>query len=161
MAVPHSGCRSHAPEEATLVAEMLQALHDGGLPWNEMGVVVPYRRQARHLRQGLARRQPDRVSPAALTIDTVERMQGQEREVVFISFTTSDEDFALRLMDFLFLRQRLNVSATRPRSKLIIVASPVLLKFAESRTDDDGAACFVSLLQEAHRIDVPLPESAE
>lgn len=160
MAVPHQGCRSHAAEETTLVAEMLQALHDGGLAWHEIGVVVPFRRQARNLRQRLASRQPDRISPPALTIDTVERMQGQEREVVLVSFTTSDEDFALRLIDFLFLPQRLNVSATRPRSKLIVVASPVLLKFAESRANDEGAACFVSLLQGAHRIDVPLPGAA-
>jgi hypothetical protein len=61
-------------------------------------------------------------------------------------------------MDFLFLPQRLNVAATRPRSKLILVASPELLNFAESVPDDEGAACFISLLRAAHRVDIPLPD---
>jgi DNA replication ATP-dependent helicase Dna2 len=159
LAVPHRGCRSVAGEEATLIADLLVALHGGGVAWDDLGVVVPFRRQARYLRQRLASRQPDRIAPPALTVDTVERMQGQEREVVVVSFTTSDEDFALRLEDFLFLPQRLNVAATRPRSKLILVASPHLLRFAESRVDHPGAACFASLLASAHRIDITLPET--
>ena len=77
--------------------------------------------------------------------------------MVLVSFTTSDEEFALRLREFLFLPQRLNVAATRPRTKLILVASPALLALAESRPDDDGMACFASLLRLAHRIDVALP----
>jgi len=161
LAVPHRGCRSVAPEEGTLIAGLLEALHDGGIPWDEIGVVVPFRRQARYLRRRLAGRQPDRVSPPSLTIDTVERMQGQEREVVVVSFTTSDEDFAHRLKDFLFLPQRLNVAATRPRSKLILVASPILLKFAEGQPDHDGYGCFASLLGSAYRINITLPATAE
>ena len=160
-AVPHHGCRTYAPEECTLAAELLEALHAGGLAWEAMGVVVPYRRQARYLRQRLAARQPDRRAPAALVIDTVERMQGQEREVVLVSFTTSDEEFAWRLSEFLLLPQRINVAATRPRTKLILLASPALLDFAERRFDDDGAGCFASLLAAAHRVDVPLPRGAE
>jgi DNA replication ATP-dependent helicase Dna2 len=161
LAVPHQGCRSMAPEEGTLIADLLMALHDGAIKWSDMGVVVPFRRQARYIRQRLGARQPDRVSPPALTIDTVERMQGQEREVIVISFTTSDEDFAHRLKDFLFLPQRLNVAATRPRSKLILVASSALLEFAEKQLDDEGSACFASLLKSAHRIDIALPPTAK
>lgn len=159
LAVPHQGCRSVAPEEATLIADVLHALHAGGLAWKDMGVVIPFRRQARYLRRRLAARSPDRIAPAALVADTVERMQGQEREVVLVSFTTSDEEFAWRLKDFIFLQQRLNVAATRPRTKLVLVASPALLAFAESRPDDDGMACFASLLRDAHRIDIALPET--
>jgi DNA replication ATP-dependent helicase Dna2 len=158
MALPHRGSRTDALEEVTLVSDIIRALHEAGLRWEEIGVVVPFRRQARLIRQRIGRRLPDRLAPAALTIDTVERMQGQEREVIVVSFTTSDEAFAHRLQDFLFQPQRLNVAATRPRSKLILVASPVLLKFAEGRAEEHaGAACFVTLLQSAHRIDVPLP----
>jgi len=159
LAVPHKGCRSVAPEEATLIADALQALHAGGLAWKDIGVVIPFRRQARYLRRCLAARAPDRTAPAALVADTVERMQGQEREVVLVSFTVSDEDFAGRLYDFIFLQQRLNVAATRARTKLLLVASPVLLEFAESRPDDDAMACFASLLRTAHRVDIPLPGS--
>lgn len=158
LAVPHRGCTSYAPEETTLVAEVLHHLNDGGLAWKEIGVVVPFRRQARFIRKRLASRSPLRQPPAGLVIDTVERMQGQEREVVIVSFTTSDEDFAHRLRDFLFQAQRLNVAATRPRTKLVLVASPVLLAYARSLPEDEDANCFISLLESANRIDVPLPE---
>ena len=158
LAVPHRGCKSYAPEETTLVAELLHGFHSGGLHWREIGVVVPYRRQARFLRKRIASRTPDRRAPEALVIDTVERMQGQEREVVVVSFTTSDENFAHRLAEFLFLPQRLNVAATRPRTKLVLVASPALARYAKERADqDEGAATFLSLLESAHRIDVPMP----
>jgi DNA replication ATP-dependent helicase Dna2 len=159
LAVPHRGCRSYAPEETTLVADLLRAFHEGGLAWKDIGVVVPFRRQARFLRKRLASRTPDRRPPPGLVIDTVERMQGQEREVVIVSFTTSDEDFAHRLREFLFQPQRLNVAATRPRTKLVLVASPALVAYALARSDDDGAGCFISLLESAHRVDVPLPDA--
>lgn len=157
LAVPHQGCRTWAGEEVTLVGELLEQLNASGLDWNAIGVVVPYRRQARHLRRRLASRTPDRRPPPQLVIDTVERMQGQEREVVVVSFTTSDEEFATRLKEFLFLPQRLNVAATRPKTKLILVGSPRLLDLAEQHPDEDGFGCFASLLRSAHRIDVPLP----
>lgn len=157
LALPHRGCRTYAPEEVTLVAELLHQLRASGLDWNQVGVVVPYRRQARFLRLRLGSRTPERRSPAELVIDTVERMQGQEREVIIVSLTTSDDDFALRLKDFLFLPQRLNVAATRAKTKLILVGSSRLLELAERHSEDDGLGCFASLLRLAHRIDVPLP----
>ncbi len=154
LAVPHTGNRSHSSEEILVTAGLLRALHAGGLDWSRIGVVVPFRRQARNLRRRLASLQPDRHAPAELVVDTVERMQGQEREVVIVSFTVSDPDFAHRLRDFLFLPQRLNVAATRPRSKLILIASPALLDFArEAPVDDEGPATFAALLAAARRID--------
>ena len=67
LAVPHQGCHSEAPEEATLMADLLHALHAGGLAWKDIGVVVPFRRQARYLRKRLAARTADRVAPALWT----------------------------------------------------------------------------------------------
>ena len=94
-------------------------------------------------------------------VDTVDRMQGQEREVVIMSFATSDPEFAFRLRGFLFQPQRLNVAATRPRTKLVLVASPELLTLAESQPDDEGMGTFVDLLHSAQRVDVPLPAATD
>jgi DNA replication ATP-dependent helicase Dna2 len=80
----------------------------------------------------------------AIVVDTVERMQGQEREVVLVSLTTSNAAFAAQLADFYFQPERLNVAITRPRTKLIIVGSSHVLK-AEP-TDYDQQA-WVELLR--------------
>lgn len=151
LAVPHEGARTSCPEEIEAIAEILLALRHGGIDWKDVGVVVPFRRQARLLRQRLARHVSHRGG--APVADTVERMQGQERDVVLVSFTTSDLLLADRLSGFLFQPQRLNVAATRARKKLILLASPALLDFAKSHLPDEVAAAFVSLLESCHRID--------
>ncbi|MCF8131170.1 MAG: hypothetical protein K9N10_21880 [Deltaproteobacteria bacterium] len=53
-------------------------------------------------------------------IDTVERIQGQERDVVVVSLTASDEEHIKAEKDFLMMPNRMNVSFTRPRTKLIV-----------------------------------------
>lgn len=156
LAVDHCGSRSSSPEEIEAMSEVLFALRDGGVSWKDVGVVVPFRRQARMLRQRLNARLPSRTANLLPVADTVERMQGQEREVVLVSFTTSDPNFASRLSSFLFQPQRLNVAATRPRTKLILVASPELLEIAGSpNTHDSGESMkvFLSLFATATRID--------
>ena len=54
-------------------------------------------------------------------IDTVERLQGAERDIVLFSVTTSDPDHR----DSLFLNNpnRFNVAITRARHKLVVVGS--------------------------------------
>jgi DNA replication ATP-dependent helicase Dna2 len=151
LAVDHVGSRASSPEEVEAMAELLQALRQGGIPWSEVGVVVPFRRQARLLRQRLRREFKQPLVSSGLVADTVERMQGQEREVIIVSFTTSDDLFALRLAEFLFQPQRLNVAATRPRTKLILVASPHLLDFVRRALPSDQSEPFASLLSRAWR----------
>ncbi|OQY45787.1 MAG: hypothetical protein B6240_08375 [Desulfobacteraceae bacterium 4572_87] len=60
------------------------------------------------------------VSPD-LVINTVERIQGQERDVVVVSLTASGEEHIKAEKDFLMMPNRMNVSFTRPRTKLIVV----------------------------------------
>jgi DNA replication ATP-dependent helicase Dna2 len=157
LAIPHVGSRTVAMEEATLACELLDLLQAGGVAWSDVGVVVPYRRQARMLRRHLGHKLQKTLGPKELVIDTVERMQGQEREVIIVSFTTSDGGFALKMAEFLLQPQRLNVSVTRARTKVILLASPELLRLAEAELDEEMGGAFVSLLQSARRIDVPLP----
>ena len=114
--------------EADVVVELVLSLLLRGVTPDEIGVVVPYRAQSRLIRSLLRQRLMDEEITRRLVVDTVERMQGQEREVVLVSFATASPKFAAQMADFLFQPQRLNVAVTRPRSKLILVGSHHMLK---------------------------------
>ena len=57
-------------------------------------------------------------------VDTVERIQGRERDLVFLSMTLSDPDLLAGESEFLFLPNRFNVAMTRARKKLVVISSP-------------------------------------
>lgn len=105
----------------------MTALLERGLSSSEIGVVVPYRAQSRLIRTLLRRKLGGGEVLNHLIIDTVERIQGQEREVVLVSFATSSPDFATQVSEFLFRSQRLNAAVTRPRTKLILIGSRQIL----------------------------------
>ena len=152
LAVSHAGARTSSPEEVEVVAQVLLALRDSGMRWEEVGVVVPFRRQARLLRQRLGRELAQPLSSTGLVADTVERMQGQEREVVIISLVSSPPQFISRMAAFLFQPQRLNVAVTRARSKVILVASPELVQSARELPEAISQP-WLSLFDHTQRID--------
>ena len=53
-------------------------------------------------------------------VDTVERFQGGERELILVSFGLGDPDVIQREEEFLFQKERINVAVTRARSKVIV-----------------------------------------
>jgi DNA replication ATP-dependent helicase Dna2 len=149
--MPAGDDKTRCLEEALLVAELLEEVHRCGLSLAQAGVVTPFRRQARQIRQLLlSRARVPMESIYACTIDTVERMQGQERELVICSLTASDPLFIRDLRGFLYQPQRLNVTATRARSKFILLASRSFLT-AESIDSDfeDQKAVLQSLRDKA------------
>lgn len=112
--------RSQNRWEAELVRDLCVALDAGGVPLAEIGVVTPYRAQGRLVRT-LLREQFGREAAAAVVADTVERMQGQEREVVILSLATADPAFLATVGEFFFRPERLNVAITRAKTKLIVI----------------------------------------
>jgi DNA replication ATP-dependent helicase Dna2 len=123
--------------EAETVVELVLSLLIRGVAPEEIGVVVPYRAQSRLIRS-LVRRNIGEDVLRYLVVDTVERMQGQEREVVLVSFATASPKFAAQVADFLFQPQRLNVAVTRPRTKLILVGSHQMLDADQYDADQAG-----------------------
>jgi DNA replication ATP-dependent helicase/nuclease Dna2 len=135
--------RSHP--EAETICELALALLSAGLPPGEIGVMVPYRAQARAIRNLLRAHLPEREVLQALVVDTVERLQGQEREVVLISLTTSNPAFTSQLVDFFFLPEMLNLAITRPRTKLVVIGSSYILRAVPV---DAQMATWVNLLRD-------------
>jgi len=100
-------------EEAEAAGEIVRGLLACGVPAHEIGIITPYRAQ-----QSLIRSSLDSLGEAAasLSVDTVDRFQGGEREVILLSLVRSD-----CVTSFLADRKRLNVSLSRARSKLILL----------------------------------------
>ncbi|HWS54413.1 MAG TPA: AAA domain-containing protein [Pyrinomonadaceae bacterium] len=116
--------------EAALVEQLARAAADGlNLDARRgLGVVVPHRAQ----KALLAARLPH----LAESIDTVERFQGGERDLIIVSATVSDREFAASESDFLLEPRRLTVAVSRPRRKLVVVASRAVFDLIPSDLDD-------------------------
>jgi superfamily I DNA and/or RNA helicase len=110
--------------EIAILAPILEAARDelGLDPAEGLGVVVPHRAQRAALKELF----PDLAAAGA--IDTVERFQGGERDLVIVSATASDPEFVLAEAKFLLNPNRLNVALSRSRMKLIVIGSTTIFR---------------------------------
>jgi len=116
----HPGMRSE--EEARLVADLVEDLvRQHRVAPADIAVIAPFRAQVRLLRTLIEKR----ALPGAesLVVDTVERIQGQEREAVIVSLAAGDPDSLRDRSKFFFSANRLNVALSRARTKAVLVAS--------------------------------------
>ena len=148
-----------AESDAQTVADLVRELVRGGVRPEDIGVITPYRAQAAAIRSVLRIPTETTSLHRRITVDTVERFQGQEREVILVSLASARPGWIRRLAGFLFQAQRWNVAVTRARRKLVVVASRGLIDTAESLTDagEPGAVCFSSWHREARRHRVLAP----
>lgn len=102
-------------------------------PQHTLGIIVPYRNQIAAIRRLLAVRFPDAPSLCGITIDTVERYQGSQRDCIIYGFTIQKPYQLDFLTDNTFLEdghlidRKLNVAMTRARQQLILVGNAQLL----------------------------------
>lgn len=97
-----------------------------------IGIIVPYRNQISTVRNAI-----DRLGIPVLhniTIDTVERYQGSQRDYVIYGFTIH-QSYQLNFLtnnafseDDMTIDRKLNVAMTRARLNLILIGNPVLLR---------------------------------
>ncbi|MCW7553933.1 TM0106 family RecB-like putative nuclease [Endozoicomonas gorgoniicola] len=85
--------------------------------WDDMLFVAPYNHQVRKLSDALGK---------AARVGSVDKFQGQEAPVVFLSMCASDASESPRGMDFLFNRNRINVAISRAQSLAVVVGNPEL-----------------------------------
>jgi AAA domain-containing protein len=93
-----------------------------------LGIVVPHRAQKVLLQA--------RLPHVAGAVDTVERFQGGERDLILVSATVSDLAYAQSESDFLLEPRRLTVAVSRPKRKLIVLASQALFTLMPADLDD-------------------------
>jgi DNA replication ATP-dependent helicase Dna2 len=102
--------------EADRVYDIVDALLLAGATPSDMCVISPYNAQVRLIRGRLSVGTKNEVD-----VDTVDRFQGQDKNIVIFSFVRSNSkmDVGALLADI----KRLNVAITRPRQKFVLVGS--------------------------------------
>jgi hypothetical protein len=153
--VPHGDCRGVSEPEAVWAAALTAETLRCGLAPEELGIIAPYRAQCNRIRHLMGEK-------GRVLCSTVERFQGQEREMVVISLTSSNPRYLSRLAGFLFNPNRLNVAVSRARSKVVILGSLAALKAAAESADPDsegasGFSVFLKILKAAHPVDGSAP----
>jgi DNA replication ATP-dependent helicase Dna2 len=144
--------------EAQVVASLLRTLHrrlaeplhrtGGTAPpllysvdrfWNQgVGVVAPHRAQGSKIVDTLGRAftgtgtNPEMIRDA---VDTVERFQGQERDVIIASYGLGDPDLIASEDEFLYDLNRFNVLASRATVKLVVLMTRSLLDHLSNDQD--------------------------
>ncbi|WP_440616929.1 DEAD/DEAH box helicase [Cysteiniphilum sp. 6C5] len=129
--VNHEGNTQASDEEVDEIKKLAESLlgrtfHTGvsnpktrKISWNDMLFVAPYNHQVNKLRSALG----DQAK-----IGSVDKFQGQEAPIVFLSMCASDANESPRGLGFLFDKHRINVAISRAQSLTIIVANPNLAK---------------------------------
>lgn len=85
---------------------------------NDVGLISPYKAQVQYLRQLIRKDNFFKPYRSAITINTVDGFQGQERDVILISLVRANEEGQIGFLNDL---RRMNVAITRARMKLIIL----------------------------------------
>ncbi|ART68747.1 nuclease [Mycobacterium dioxanotrophicus] len=133
LTLEHDGNATDSPEEAdAIVAEISRLLGSawtdengsGPLTQEQVLVVTPYNAQVVMLRQRL-----DAAGLTEVRAGTVDKFQGQQAPVVFISMVASSIDDVPRGISFLLNRNRLNVAVSRAKYAAVIVRSAALTDY--------------------------------
>jgi uncharacterized protein len=139
LAVDHDGNSTSSPEEAAAIVAETQRLL--GSPWTDedgtrpLGpgdvlVVAPYNAQVLLLKEHF-----DAAGLPEVDVGTVDKFQGRQAPVVFVSMTASSIDDVPRGISFLLNRNRLNVAVSRAQYASIIVRSEALTEYLPATPD--------------------------
>ena len=97
-----------------------------------IGVISPYRHQVELLKEAVLTSPLLQEAGAAITVNTIDSFQGQERDAVYISMTRSNAD---SVIGFLSEIRRMNVAMTRARKKLVVIGDSATLSQAAFYAD--------------------------
>ena len=100
--------------------------------WAEqVGIVTPHRAQMSQLRNLLVGAAGMPLEPPPF-VDTVNRFQGLERDLMLASYAVADRDFVRSEEAFILESRRFNVALTRARSKFVLFVSDAVVQHLPS-----------------------------
>jgi len=114
-------------EIAALIASQYYQKKGNEFHDNSLGIITPFRAQIMEIRKRLTEEATGKI-----VIDTVERFQGSERDIIIISFAVNNISMLQSVMSPMDLQgikvdRKLNVAITRARHQLIIIGNPDIL----------------------------------
>ena len=120
--------------EAEIIVEIIQNLKEtykaNDLDFNplKLGIIAPYRNQIALIKHKLAEAEIENYEQ--IVIDTVERFQGSQRDIIILSFCVSKPyqlNFLCNLNREGTVDRKLNVALTRARQQLFVVGNARIL----------------------------------
>jgi len=149
----HNSPNTRSIYEADLTADLVVELLFSGVSASEIACITPYRAQVRQLKKALVNKNIEAEDLEQIFVDTIEKIQGQERDVIIYSLATSDPIKAKQRAEFFFNSNRLNVALTRARKKRIVLASK---KTFELEADDPKLEKLINVFKafynDAHKV---------
>lgn len=128
--VEHEGNTQASAEEVVVIKQLAESLlgrllytgatKDTGEPetrpitWDDMLFVAPYNHQVIKLKIALGKQ---------VKIGSIDKFQGQEAPIIFLSMCSSDASESPRGIDFLLDKNRINVAISRAQTLAVVVAN--------------------------------------
>jgi DNA polymerase III delta prime subunit len=151
--VAHDGNVQASEEEVNRIVELSSSLigrdlvtREGKirkLTWDDILFVAPYNMQVRKLREHL---------PAGAKVGSVDKFQGQEAAVVFVSMCSSYGEYGSRGIEFILDQNRMNVAISRAQVLAVVVGDPrIALTPATSIEGMRRLNLYCRLIQECQR----------
>ncbi|VXD19763.1 ATP-binding protein [Marinoscillum sp. 108] len=159
--------QGRSPHEASIVAGILKDLVEHGAELRDIGIITPYRAQVREIKKALNRvvKGIDTERTESLFIDTVDRMQGQERDYILYSMSNSHPLESKRRLDFFYSPNRLNVAITRGKKKCIVIANYKVFDIIDDELSDlpeyDNLKPSLNIFKEYFRLSTKIEEEVE
>lgn len=129
IAVDHQNCRQKSEEEGEIVKHLYSSLLEQryrdqkgdahNMTPRDILIISPYNVQVNYL---------ESILPPGARVGTVDKIQGQEAEVVLFSMATSSADDLPRDFEFFYSKKRLNVAISRAKTLAILIANPKILQ---------------------------------
>ncbi|MDN3205652.1 DEAD/DEAH box helicase [Algoriphagus sediminis] len=159
--------QGRSPYEAKIVAELVRDLVSNGVELKDIGILSPYRAQVREIKKALNRTigDIDTEETEDLIIDTVDRIQGQERDYIIYSMSNSHPLESKRRLDFFYSPNRLNVAITRAMKRCIVIANYKVFDIIDEDLVDlveySSLKPSLDIFKEYYRLSSKIEEEAE
>lgn len=132
--------------EIEIINNILKA--NKNLPNDSVAIITPYRAQ-----RSLINRNLDLNNSPVGIIDTVERLQGGEKDNIIVSAVASDISSIVNSNEFILNLNRSNVAFSRSKKRLIVICSENLINYIPTDIEQyDSAMLWKSLKDTCARI---------